>query len=395
MIYDFVTLKSRAGTGACKWKHMYEVNPNVASDIIPLSSADMEFVTAPEIGEAISQYCSNNNLGYSNGHDTYYEAIVNWMERRHGWKIEKDWILEYPGVVPALYHAVREFTEINDKVILMTPVYGPFFNAVKMSERQLVESRLILKNDRYEIDFDDFETKAKDPSVKLFILSNPHNPVGRVWTREELTRIGRICIDNDVLIVSDEIHSDIILPGFKHTMFSTISEEFANCCIICTAPSKTFNLAGMCTSSVIIRNRELRERLASYRDNQAIYFCNIAGRVACEAAYNKCEKWLDELILVIDENRKFVKSFLEKNLPEIKLIRPEGTYLLWLDFRAWGMSAEELESFMTKEALLFGSEGYAFGQAGEGFERVNIAVPTIVLEQTFNRLLAARNARLK
>lgn len=394
MKYDFVTLKSRAGTGSNKWDGMYSMNPNVPADIVPFSVADMEFMNAPEIGEAIAEFCKNEILGYSNGHDSYYQAIVDWMNKRHGWIIQKDWILEYPGIVPAIFHCVRAFTQPGEKVLLLTPVYYPFYNAVKKGDRELVESRLVLKDDHYEIDFTDFEEKAKDPAVKLFIMSSPHNPVGRVWTRDELTKLGRICIDNGVLVVSDEIHKDLIMPGYKHTVFASISDEFADNCITCTAPSKTFNIAGLCTSSVIVSNKDMREHLYNFRENQAVYFCNTAGRVACETVYNKCEPWLDELLVVLNKNRQLIADFFSENLPEIKVIRLEGTYLQWLDFRAWGMNSKELEKFMTEEALLFTDEGYIFGPIGEGFERINIAVPTHVLSEALDRLLKARQRYL-
>lgn len=393
-MYDFVTLKSRAGTNANKWEAMYAMDPTVPADVVPFSIADMEFKHAPEIGEAIGEYCKNEILGYSKGHESYYQAIVDWMWKRHGWKIQKDWILEYPGVVPALYHCVRAFTQPGDKVLILTPAYPPFYNAIKKGDRHLAESGLILRGDHYEIDFEDFEEKAKDPAVKLVIISNPHNPVGRVWTREELTRLGRICIDNGILVVSDEIHKDLIMPGYKHTVFASISEEFSKNCITCTAPSKTFNLAGMCTSGIIVSDSQIRETLLNFREDQAIHFCNIAGRVACETAYNKCEPWLEELLTVLDSNRKTVEAFFKKNLPEVKVLRLEGTYLQWLDFRAWDMSAEELEVFMTKEARIFADEGYIFGKAGEGFERLNIACPVRVLEAALNRILEARKKYL-
>lgn len=388
--YDFETIRPRVGMGALKWDGMYAMNSNVSEDVIPLSVADMEFIHAPEIGEAIGEYCKKEILGYSNGQPSYYQAIVDWMNKRHGWKIEADWIVEYPGVVPALYHCVKAFTQPGEKVLLLTPVYYPFYSAIKKGERELVQSELLLKGDHYEIDFNDFEEKAKDPAVKLFIMSNPHNPVGRVWTNEELTRLGQICIDNDVLVVSDEIHKDLIMPGYKHTVFASINEVFSDRCITCTAPSKTFNLAGMCTSGIIISNRDIRKRLYDFREEQAMFFCNSAGRVACETAYNNCEGWLEELLVVLDNNRKTVETFFAENMPEVKVIRLEGTYLQWLDFRAWGMSYKELEEFMVKEALIFGDEGYIFGKSGEGFERLNLACPTRVLEAALDRILEAR-----
>jgi bifunctional pyridoxal-dependent enzyme with beta-cystathionase and maltose regulon repressor activities len=258
-----------------------------------------------------------------------------------------------------------------------------------------VSTELVLLNGHYEIDFEDFEEKAKLESTKLLILCSPHNPVGRVWTEDELKKIGRICLDNNVLIVSDEIHFDLIMPGFKHTVFANISEEFTNNSVICTAPSKTFNLAGLQTSNIIIPNLDIRKKVI--REHRKVYgdyaVLNIFGYKACELAYNEGEEWLEELIKVLEENKKFVEKFIDQNLPEVKVINLEGTYLQWWDCRALFDDYKEMERFMNKEALMFMDEGYLFGETGQGFERINLACPTRALKDALDRLYAALKAR--
>lgn len=389
MKYDFTTVHSRKGVGADKWNNMYAANPDVPEGIVPFSVADMEFANPPQIAEGVYEYMKNTILGYTHATDSYYDAVIDWMKRRHNWDIKKEWIVEYPGIVPALFQLVRLFTKPGEGVILFTPVYYPFYTAVQKGNRDLVESRLVPNGDKYEIDFEDFEKKAKDPKNTMLILCSPHNPVGRVWTKEELERIGRICIDNNVLIVSDEIHNDLVMPGYHHTVFATISEEFAQHSIICTAPSKTFNVAGMMTSNIIIPNPELREKAFTYREDQAVYFCNIAGYEACKIAYNECEEWLEELLEVLDTNRKLIRDFMAEKFPQIKVFDLEGTYLQWLDCRGLGMDYKELEAFMQKEAYVFTDEGYVFGEPGEGFERINFACPTKVLEDALDRMYEA------
>lgn len=372
---------------------MYAANPDVPDGTVPFSVADMEFKNAPEIAEGVSEYLKNSIMGYTFATDVYYDAVIGWMKRHHNWDIKKDWIVEYPGVVPALYHLVQLFTQPGEGVLMFTPVYYPFYNAVRLGGRTLVESRLVPNGDHYEIDFADFEAKAKDPKNKLCLLCNPHNPVGRVWTREELEKIGKICLENHVLVVSDEIHNDLIMPGYEHTVYATVSEEMAQNCVVCTAPSKTFNMAGMMTSNIIIPNPELKKKIAEYRDSQAVFFCNMAGYKACEVAYNSCENWLEELIQVLDENRKTVEEFMKENFPQIYVFRLEGTYLQWLDCRGLGLSYKDLESFMQKEAYIFTDEGYVFGEPGEGFERINLACPTWVLKDALKRMKDAWEKR--
>lgn len=391
MQYDFKTLVSRKNTGSNKWDGMYRINPDVPEGIAPLSVADMEFKNPPEIADGLAAHFSNCIMGYTSATESYYNAVINWMRRRHQWDIKKDWIVEYPGVVPALFHLVRLLTQPDEGVIIMTPVYYPFFTAIKSGGRKIVESKLQLKGSRYEIDFRDFEAKAKDSKNTLFILCSPHNPVGRVWSKQELERIGRICINNNVVVVSDEIHFDLVYSEYKHTVFANISQEFSDNCIICTAPSKTFNTAGLMTSNLIISNPELKQKVYEYRQGEAVFFCNIAGYKACEIAYNECENWLEELLAVLETNRKLVKEFIESNIPKIKVIDLEGTYLQWLDCKGLGMEHLQLEKFMKERVMLFLDEGYIFGDIGQGFERINLACPTSVLQSALDRLLAAVN----
>jgi len=390
-MYDFKTLVSRKNTGSNKWDGMYAINPGTPEGIIPFSVADMEFKNPPEIAGGLAAYFSDCIMGYTSATESYYDAVIGWMQRRHQWEIKKEWIVEYPGVVPALFHLVRLLTQPDEGVIIMTPVYYPFYTAINNGKRKIVESKLQLKGNRYEIDFEDFESKAKDSKNTLFILCSPHNPAGRVWSRQELEKIGRICIDNNIMIISDEIHFDLVYKGHKHTVFAGISEEFADHCITCTAPSKTFNTAGLMTSNLIISNSELRQKVYEYRQGEAVFFCNIAGYKACEIAYDECESWLDELLLVLEANRNLVNEFVKKNIPQIKVISLEGTYLQWLDCRDLGMDHLHLEKFMQEKAMLFLDEGYIFGDSGQGFERINIACPTSVLQSALDRLLAAIN----
>ena len=390
MKYNFETLVSRKNMGASKWNLMEKMNPTVKDNTVPFSVADMEFKNPPQIVEGLKKYIDSSIFGYTEATEEYYKSICNWMERRHDWNIKKEWITEFSGVVPALHIIVRALTEKEDNVLLMTPVYYPFYKAITSNKRKVVKSKLVLCKDHYEINFEDFEKKAKLESTKLLILCNPHNPVGRVWSEEELKKIGRICIDNNVLIVSDEIHFDLIMPGHKHTVFATICEEFADHSVICTAPSKTFNLAGLQASNIITPNKKIRDKIIGERrasiGNSGL---NIFAYKACEIAYNECEDWLCELIKVLYENKKLVEDFMKANLPEIKVIDLEGTYLQWLDFRALEKDHKVLEKFMQTEAQFFLDEGYIFGDEGQGFERINLACPTKILKDALDRLLEA------
>lgn len=386
MKYDFETVINRANTGSSKWEQMKSWKPDVREGIIPFSVADMEFKMAPEIIEGLKEYLDKAILGYTIPTESYYNAVCGWMKKRHNWDIKPEWITGSAGVVRAFFGAVRAFTDPGDGIIIMTPVYYPFYNAISRNSRRLVKNPLINTGSTYIIDYEDLEKKAQDPNNKVLLFCSPHNPVGRVWRRDELERVGEICLKNNVLIISDEIHFDLIMPGNKHTVFAAVSEELADNMIICTAPSKTFNLAGMHNSNIIVPNMKLREQYL--KENQSVGFSslNILGYKACEIAYTKCEAWLDGLLKVIYHNHLELKKYIEENIPEIKVYGLEGTYLQWMDFNGFHLNRDELERLMHEEAEVFFDEGYVFGEEGAGFERMNIACPTGVLIAALERL---------
>ncbi len=388
MHYDFETLVRRDHAGSFKWNDMKVKNPDVKDNVVPLSVADMEWKNPPEIIEGLKEYLDQSILGYTGATDAYYDSVIGWMEKRHGFSPKREWIVETAGVVPGLGQMVAAFTEPEDAVLIMTPVYYPFRMSVENNKRTLVTTELINTGDSYEIDFTDFEEKAARKDVTLLILCSPHNPVGRIWTEEELKKIGDICLRNGVFIISDEIHFDLILPGYHHISMGTLEDKYVNNCVISTAPSKTFNLAGFQTSNHFIANEGMREKVTAARGYHSL---NLMGYKACEIAYTQCEAWLDELLLHLDENKKFVEKFVADNLPEVKVYDLQGTYLQWLDFNKLGMDYQELEKFMQMEAQLFLDEGYIFGEGGRGFERINIACPLWVLKEAMERLLEAVN----
>lgn len=388
MSYDFQSLHTRFNKGSFKWNELAEYGIKPEENIIPFSVADMEFVTAPEIIQAIKHELDSSIMGYANATQEYYQSVCNWIKTRHGWEAKPEWILPSHGIVDAFFAAVRAYSKPGDGVILNTPVYYPMYSAINLQGRRLVENPLINKGNRYEIDFEDLEQKAKDPGTTLLILCSPHNPCGRVWTREELTRVGEICLKNNVLVISDEIHFDLLMPGHKHTIFASISDEFADNSIVCTAPSKTFNIAGLQTSNIFIPNENLREKfLRELQLSNPNPKCNVLGYVAGQAAYENCSGWLDEALKIIDTNRKIISDFIAREFDKkIKVYDLEGTYLLWMDFNGLGLGFKELERKNRREAKLFFDEGYLFGKAGEGYERWNIACPTKYIQAALERL---------
>lgn len=389
MKYDFKTVVNRHNTGSFKYEQMLDWNPNVDEDVIPYSVADMELKNPPEIIEGLKDYLDEVVLGYSVPTENYYKAVMDWMDRRHGWEIKKEWITLSAGVVTAFFAAVRAFTEPGDGVILMTPSYYPFYESIKRNDRTLVKNQLIEKDSRYEIDYEDLERKAKDPKNKIILFCSPHNPVGRVWEKEELEKVADICLHNDVLLLSDEIHNDLIMPGYEHTVMATLSEEVRENIIVCTAPSKTFNLAGMKTSNIVIPNKEIRLNYQKEVAATGFHMLNILGYKACELAYNECENWLEELLELIHHNHLELKKYLNKHIPEIKVFDLEGTYLQWMDFNALGLNKDELEELMHQEAEVFFDEGYIFGEEGAGYERMNLACPTHKLMEGLKRIKEA------
>lgn len=393
MKYDFTTRVNRRNCGSSKWNEMQRIDPAVKEGIITFSVADMELKNPPEITVGLQNYLADAVLGYSTATDSYYDAVCNWMQTRHNWEIKKEWVVTSKGVVPALFHAVRAFTKPGGGVMIMTPVYYPFYKAIETNGRRLVKNPLMKTDDTYTIDFADLEKKASDPTNTLLILCSPHNPVGRVWKEEELKEVVRICLKYEVLIISDEIHFDLLLPGYKHTVLAAVSEDIADNCVICTAPSKTFNLAGMQTSNIIIKNPNLREKFSQEMGIDADFSLNILGYKACEIAYRECSKWLDEFLLLLDQNRRLTESYIQENLPKISVCKMEGTYLQWWDCRNMGMDEQELERFMVFQAELFLDEGYIFGDEGKRFERVNLACPTKVLQEALERLSSAFSSK--
>jgi cystathionine beta-lyase len=389
MKYDFTTVVDRSNMGSAKWEQMRGWNPEVSPGVVPFSVADMELRNPPEITEGLKNYLDQAILGYTIPTKSYLDAVCCWIEKRHDWAISQEWIIGMPGVVNAFFLAVKALTDEGDGIIIQTPVYYPFYAAAKRNKRTLVTNPLLFTGSGYVIDYDDLEQKARHPRNKVLLFCSPHNPVGRVWTPEELARVGEICLRNQVLIISDEVHFDLIMPGHKHTVFANMAEELANNMIVCTAPSKTFNLAGLQTSNIIIPNPEIRRKYVEELNLTGSGMLNILGYKACEIAYTECEEWLEQLIKLIYHNHLELKKFMAANLPMIKVFDLEGTYLQWMDFRGLGLDKDELEKFMHFEAQVFFDEGYVFGPEGAGFERMNLACPTKVMMEALERLAVA------
>jgi len=384
MKYNFDEVIDRKNTNSIKFDWL-EKNFG-SSDMLPMWIADMDFKCPKPIVDALIKRAKHGIYGYSERGDSYFQSIIDWNKRRNNWELKKEWILFTPGVVPALNLLVRTFSFPGDKVIVQNPVYYPFDAAILNNGRRVQYNLLKYENNRYIMNYKDLEEKAKDPRVKLLVLCSPHNPIGRVWTKEELTKLGEICIENNIIVISDEIHSDLILKGYKHTPFASISEKFAQHSVTCTAPSKTFNLAGLQTSNIIIPNEHLRTYFSQTLESNAIMKPNAFGIVALKTAYNEGEEWLEQLLEYLNKNVCFIEEFIKEKMPEVKFIRPEGTYLAWLNFTALGKDEKELETIMHKKAKIALDEGYVFGKGGERFERINFACPRSILEEALNRI---------
>lgn len=396
MKYDFDREINRKGTNSVKWEFIKQGNEllyrketddsSASARLLPMWVADMDFPCPEPVVEALVARAQHRIFGYTSPTESYYNAIVNWMKKRHGWEIKPEWICTTSGVVPALHMLVKTYISPGDKVLIQTPVYYPFNKAVENSDGVLVTNSLIYEDGRYSMDFADLELKTKDPQVKMAILCSPHNPVGRVWTRDELLRFGEICIKNNVLVVSDEIHGDLIFEGYVFTPFADISEDFSQSSITCTAPSKTFNLAGLKTSNIIIANEQLRARFKKTLERTAMGGVGAFGVVALEAAYNHGEEWLAQVLDYIMGNLQYLEEYIAEYLPQISVVPLEGTYLVWLDCCSLGLSKLELERLILREAKVYLDEGYIFGIEGEGFERINIACPRPVLLEALERM---------
>lgn len=384
MKYDFTSVPDRSKCGSSKWNGA----KNASVENVPLSVADMEFPTAPPIVDAIKNLADTTILGYTQATDAYYDAVCGWMKRRHNFEVKREWIINTPGVVDALAVLVDAATKPGDGVIILTPVYYPFDMAVIAKGRRIIYSTLINHNGHYEIDYADLRKKAGMPKTKALLFCNPHNPIGRVWTKEELVKVADICCDNGVFIIDDEIHHDLIMPGYEHTVMATVSERVKEHIAVCTAPSKTFNIAGLQGSNIIIPNKIMRTKAKACSMLNMQMNLNIVAYTACIAAYNECEAWLDELITVIDSNAKYVESFMAEHFPEIKISPLEGTYLLWLDMRELGMTHIELRK-MLEDANIYLDNGEVFGESGRGFERINLACARETLEKAMLRFKGA------
>ena len=346
----------------------------------------MDFQTSSYIQEAIIKQTGHGIFGYSEGKEKYFEAVKGWMKRHYGWDVERRWLVKTPGIVFALAMTVRAFTEPGDSVLIQLPVYYPFREVIEDNDRRLVSNTLVQdKNGRYHIDFDDFENKIVNEKIKLFFLCNPHNPVGRVWTAEELIKLGDICLKHNVIVVSDEIHADFVFQG-KHNVFGSLKEEYKRISITCTSPSKTFNLAGLQISNIFIPNPELKKKFRHQVGAAGYSQINVMGLVACEAAYRYGDEWYEAMHKYVSENIRYTKEFFEKRLPEIKVTDLEGTYLVWLDFKSLNLSDTELENLIIKKAGLWLDSGAIFGESGRGFQRINTACPRSVLAEALERI---------
>jgi cystathionine beta-lyase len=399
MTFNFDEEVYREGMYSMKWEFLWDGDVMTHGDhaqkkhgsnrLLPLWVADMDFQAPPAVIKALTERAQYGVFGYAKATDTLYDSITGWLERRHGWLIEKEWITLAPGVVPSIHLLVRALVQPGEKVLIQRPVYHPFTAAIERNNCMLVSNSLVYENGRYVIDFDDLAEKTADPDLKLAILCSPHNPVGRVWTREELTRFGEICLENDVLVISDEIHSDLIMPGQTFTPFASISQEFANHSITCIAPSKSFNLAGLKTSAAIIADEALRQTFNNALMGVGLFGTNVLGLVAMEAAYSHGDGWLDAVIKYIQANYEYMESYLAECIPQIKPLPMEGTYLAWWDCRDLGLSAKDLKALFREKANIFIEEGEIFGPEGEGFQRINIACHRPILVEALERIRTA------
>lgn len=384
--YNFEEIIGRNGTNCIKYdarEWMFKTN-----DVLPLWVADTDFRTPDFIVEAIKKRVEHEIYGYTFKPDSYYDAIIGWMNRRHNWEVKKEWISFSPGVVAGLTLAIETFSKPGDGVIVQPPVYFPFFDSVKGTKRKLVENPLKLENGRFTFDFEDLKSKI-DKNTKLLLLCNPQNPGGMVWTRSELEKLSDICLENGIMVISDEIHSDLVFKGHSHIPFTTLSDEAAKNSVVCMAPSKTFNVAGLASSLVIIPDKTKHARYERALNVGHLGMGNIFGTVALEAAYNQGDEWLGQLMEYLWENYLFLEKFMNENLPKVKVMKPEATFLIWLDFREYGMNDEELMKFTVEKAKVGLNNGARFGTGGDGWLRLNMGCPRSVLEEGLNRLKTA------
>ena len=383
MKYDFDLIVDRRNTYSIKYDPAARGKP---SDVLPLWVADMDFQAPPCILEEMTKQVQHGIFGYSEINQSYLETLKNWFLRRFNWSVEEDWLVITPGIVTAIHVAIRALTEKSDGIIIQQPVYHPFASSVQLAGRRLVVNELVYQNGRYNIDFDDFERKIQGNNVKMFILCSPHNPVGRVWTQEELVCLADICLQHGVIIISDEIHQDFVYDGHRHTVLAGLTPAYRDSVITCTAASKSFNLAGLQLSNIFIANPDIKHRFMQEYARCGLSQPGVMGIVATKAAYEKGEEWLTQLIDYLSGNFSFLTQFIADRLPGIRLVEPEGTYLAWLDFRSLGLNDQQLNEIILDRARLWLNDGPTFGAGGQGFQRMNIACPRPTLRQALEQL---------
>ena len=376
--YDFDTPVDRRNTDSLKW--------DVEANELPMWVADMDFKTAPEIRKAISDRLEHGVFGYSDLTDEWYRAYQSWWSNRHGLNIEKEWLIFSTGVIPSLSSIVRKLTTPNEKVIIQTPVYNIFFNSIVNNGCRPLESPLRYENGRYSMDFEDLEKKMADPQAALMILCNPHNPVGKIWDKEDLARVGELAKKYGVTVVSDEIHCDITLPGKQYVPFASVSDTCRDISITCIAPTKAFNIAGMQTSAVVVANPFLRHKVWRALNTDEVAEPNSFAQVVTEAAFNEGGEWLDEMREYVFDNRRIAEDFIKREIHAVKAVSAEATYLMWLDISSLGKSSDEVAAFIRKETGLYVTEGLEYGEAGRFFLRMNVACTKETLKDGLNRL---------
>ena len=381
---NFDEIIERKGTDCLKYD--FAKRRGLPEDVLPLWIADMDFRTSSYVEDALIDRTKHGIFGYSEVKEDYFRVVAGWMNRHHNWNVEPGWLIKTPGVVFALAMAVKAYTEVGDCVLIQQPVYYPFSEVIEDNERVIVSNDLYLGTDnRYHIDFEDFEKKIVEHHIKLFLLCNPHNPSGRVFTKEELTKLGDICLKHGVIVVSDEIHNDFVFKG-EHTVFASVKKEYEDISIICTSPSKTFNLASMLISNIFIPNKKLKSKFRHEVDAAGISQLGVLGLEAAKAAYEKGDEWYEKMMAYVRENIEYVKKYVEEHMPGVKVIDGEGTYLVWLDFRATGIEAEELDHRIIYDAKLWLDSGKIFGETGLGLQRINVATPRKIVTECLERI---------
>lgn len=383
MKYDFDKIVSRRHSGSYKWD-------TVPEDALPLWVADMDFEVAPAIKKALEQRVAHGVFGYTQVDDSYYEAVISWFERRHQWTIDRRWMLYTSGVVPAISCAIKALTLPGEQVLVQTPVYNCFFSSIRNQGCQILENRLVRKNDSYVVDWDDFEQKCAEEKTTVFLLCNPHNPGGRVWTKDELAKMGAICAKHHVFVISDEIHCELVMPGYKFTPFAAVSEVNLHNSVTLSSPSKSFNTAGLQIANIICEDNEVRRRIDRVVNIFEVCDVNPFGPIALKAAYNESEDWLDALNEYIWGNYQLLRDTLAQKLPQLKVMKLEGTYLAWVDISSLGINSDAVTEKLLRDGHVFVSSGTLYGrEAGEGFIRVNLACPRAVLSEGINRIIKA------